>query len=33
MIPTERIADGDTIDEDRSLDAADGLTRKSGDAL
>ena len=33
MIAAERIADGDTIEEDRPLNAADGLARKSDDAL
>src|SRR5580700_1546006 len=33
MVSIERIADGDTIDEGRSFDATDGLTRKSEDAL
>ena len=32
-IPAERIADREAIDDDRPLDAADGLTRKSEDVL
>src|SRR5688572_32849593 len=32
-IPVERVADREAIDDDCPLDAADGLTRKSEDAL